>query len=171
MRAQKDPEKQKDDFLESYNLYGDSIFRYALLKISDREKALDITQETFTRAWEYMVRGEEVLNMKALFYRIAHNLIIDEYRRKKNVSLDNLMEEGFDYGKNEAERIEGEIDGKLLMKSLDQLDEKYREALILRYINDLSVKEIAETLGESENNVSVRIHRGLEKARKIFEES
>ncbi len=55
-----------------------------------------------------------------------------------------------------------------IIEKAGKLEEKYREVIILRFVNDLSVAEIAELLGEKENNVSVRLHRALEKLRKIY---
>ncbi len=137
------------------------------MKTSDRNKAIDIAQDTFARAWEYAAKGEPIVNMRALLYRIAHNLIVDGYRKKSAVSLDHLMEEGFDYGTNNTERMMDQLDGHETMKLLDKLDQKYRDVVIWRYIDELSVKEIAQITGETENTVSVRIHRGLEKIREL----
>ncbi len=165
-----DNEKVKKAFLESYELYSDAIFRYAYLKTSDRNKALDIAQDTFSRAWEYVLKGDPVVNMRALLYRIAHNLIIDEYRKKSTISLDGLIEEGFDYGANHTERMMDQLDAKEVVKLLDKIDSKYRDVVMWRYIDELSVKEIAEITGDTENTISVRIHRGIEKIKDLIKE-
>jgi len=163
----KEHDKIKQSFLESYELYSDAIFRYAYMKTSDRNKALDIAQDTFTRAWEYASKGEPVLNMRALLYRIAHNLIVDEYRKKSTVSLDAMMEEGFDYGANNTERMIDQFDARDVIKLVDQIDPKYRDVVMWRYIDEMSVKEIADITGDTENTVSVRIHRGIEKLKNL----
>ncbi len=163
-------DKAKQAFLESYDLYSDAIFRYAYLKTSSRDKALDIAQDTFARAWEYVLKDEPILNMRALLYRIAHNLIIDGYRKKSSVSLDKMMEEGYDYGANTTEEMTDRMDAQVVMKLLDQIDKKYRDVIIWRYLEEMSVKEIADITGESENTVSVRIHRGIEKIKKLTQE-
>ncbi len=155
-------------FLEHYDKWNDAIFRYILLKVSDREKALDLTQETFTRCYEYVKKGTEIEHMKSLLYRIAHNLVVDSYRKHKESSLDNLIEEGFDYGDNAEEKLEAQIDGTRVLDIVKTLDEKYREVIMLRYMDDLPVKEIAKIVGESENTISVRLHRGIEQLKKII---
>jgi len=163
--------KQKKEFLKAYEELHDALFRYIVLKISPRDKAVDLVQESFARAWEYVVRGEEIRSIKSLLYRIAHNLVVDEYRKKKESSLDKLIEEGFDYGNDPQESFEAVIDGGKIIELAHSLDVKYRDAVIMRYVNDLSVKEIAEALGETENNISVRIHRGLEKLRGLLKDT
>ena len=160
--------RQKKEFLKAYEELNDALFRYVALKISPRDKAVDLVQETFSRAWEYLAKGEEIRSMKSLLYRIAHNLVIDEYRRKKESSLDEMIDEGFDYGENPQSTFEGTFDGKQIIELAKTLDEKYRDAVIMRFVDDLSVREIADALDETENNISVRIHRGLEKLKSLL---
>jgi len=162
-------EKEKA-FLEAYDKYSDAIFRYCYAQTSDRELAKDLAQETFTKTWEYFTRSQGVEKIRPFLYKVATNLIID-YRRKKHpqISLEAVMEEGFDFEAKEGRKeIEGTFDGEQVIKALRCLDEKYREVLSLRYIEDLSVREISTLIEESESNVSVRIHRGMEKLKKII---
>ncbi len=154
--------------MRAYDEYSQAIFRYIFLKISDRERALDLSQETFTRAWESIIQGTHVINMKAFLYRIARNIVIDEYRKKKSESLDALFEEGYDFRDTKAPEVIDQIDGGILLKQLEGLEEKYRDVLMMRYVEDLSIKEIARITGEAENTVSVRIHRAIAKARTLF---
>ena len=155
-------------FTKAYDELSDSIFRHCWFRIGDRERAKDLMQETFTKSWQYISRGEKVDNLKAFLYRVANNLIIDEYRKKKELSLDNLMAEGFEPGVDDRKKNEQEIDARFVLGVVNQLDEKYREAVLMRYIDDLSPKEIAQAVGESENNISVRIHRGLSQLKEIL---
>ncbi|MFA6397223.1 MAG: RNA polymerase sigma factor [Candidatus Paceibacterota bacterium] len=159
-------------FNASYEQYSDAIFRYCLFQTSNREKAIDITQDTFIKTWEYLSRSEkEIENMRALLYKIAKNLIIDYRRKKKSESLDNLTEQGFDFSdeKNDMYEKETIFEGKQAFESINKLDEKYREVIMLRFVEDMEIKDIAKALNKSENNVSVRIHRGLEKLKNILE--
>ncbi len=157
-------------FLEAYDKYADAIFRHCYFHLArGREEAKDLTQETFSRAWKYMAGGHKVENLRALLYRIATNLIIDTIRRKRAISLDELTEKGFEIGTTqERELIEKKADINILLSCLSDLDQKYREVVVLRYIDDLAVNHIAEIIGETENNVSVKIHRALDKLREIF---
>ncbi|KKW19080.1 MAG: RNA polymerase, sigma-24 subunit, ECF subfamily [Candidatus Adlerbacteria bacterium GW2011_GWC1_50_9] len=70
---------------------------------------------------------------------------------------------------NTLERAVERHEGATALEALQKLPEPYREAIVLRYIDQLSPGEIADIVGESENAVSVRIHRGLKKLRAILE--
>lgn len=162
----------KKQFQGTYDEHADALFRFAFYKLSDREKAKDIVQDAFVKFWEYLRADGEVSNPKALLFRIASNAIIDNYRKHKEVSLDILAEDGFDPGdQNAAERIMERADGSLALTLLNQLDEPLRHLLLLRYVDGLSVKEIAEITDERENTVSVRIHRALKELRDMFEKN
>ena len=139
-----------------------------LLSVYNREKARDLTQEAFIKAWTYLKDGKEVQNLKAFIYRVANNLIIDDVRKKKEASLDALAENGFDPSLGTQTSEENRIDGLILKETLQLLDEEYREVVYMRYIENLQPREIAEILNESVNIISVRIHRGLKKLKKIL---
>lgn len=155
------------EFLQAYDAHADALFRHCLFRVSDRERAKELAQETFVRTWEYLIGhpDEPVENMRALLYRIARNLIIDEYRSHKryNQSLDELTEEdGFEVPDERAHHaIERGAEVNRLLACMDELPQATREVLTLRYSDDMAVKEIAELLGETENVISVRIHRGI----------
>src|SRR5438105_4028659 len=88
-------------FKEAYDSHSGGIFRYILFKIDNREKALDLLQETYMKTWLHMSRGEKLQNIRAFLYKVASNLIIDEYRKrgKKDYmtdSLDGMSEGGFE---------------------------------------------------------------------------
>ncbi len=159
----------RENFIEACDQYADALFRYSLFKVSDRELAKDIVQETFLRAWNHVDRGGSVDNFKAFFYRILGNIIIDEYRKKKPISLDSLMEDGFEVRSDEGGRIADRIDGEIALGVLQRIPEKYREVIYMKYIEDFSNTEIAQMLGETENSVSVKLHRGLKKIKEILE--
>ena len=160
-------------FLEAYEAHSDALFRHCYFRVYSRERARDLTQETFTKTWDYLLQGKEIENLRAFLYQVATNLIIDESRKRKKqteLSLERLQEVGFDPGEDESGRLIARADGKMLLPLLSQIDSKYGEVIVMRYIDDLSPQEIAEVTGESENVISVRIHRGLKKLRKLAEE-
>lgn len=158
----------EQEFIKTYDQFADAVFRHCVFRVSDREKAKDIAQGSFVRLWEYMSQGKEIDNMRALLYRIANNLIIDEYRKKKVVSLDQMRDdEGFDIGFESMHDIESRDEYEHAQALLERLPDKYREALVMRHIDGLSVKEIAHLTHESENVISVRIHRAIEKLKAL----
>lgn len=160
-----DKERQ---FTEAYTLYADAIFRYCYYRIFDREKAKDYMQEAYMRTWKYLSEGKEVENIRAFLYRTAGNIIIDESRKKKATSLDFMMEKGFTPKTDSRQKTEDHFMGKEILRVIKELDEKYRDVIIMKYVDDLSTKEIAFALNETENNVYVRLSRGLEKVKEIL---
>ena len=170
--------KEEKTFLEAFEEHSDALFRHALFRLSDRERAYDLTQDTYLKAWDYVTGGGEVRQYKSFLYRILHNLIIDEYRKKRSTSLDELLENETMAPIVEAKMAEGSareteesMDEQALFDSvrsrIPDLPEQYRIALTLRFIDGLTTGEIAETVGVSENVISVRIHRGIAKLRTL----
>ena len=158
--------KLEAEFLFAYDAHGDALFRHCLIRVRDRDAAKDVVQEAFSRTWAYLSMGKKIDHLRAFLYRVANNLIIDQSRKKKSSSLDKMMEEdGFEV---RDESIREPIDHPALRQAralLHSLDEMYRVAVTMRYIDEMTPKEIARVLGVSENVVSVRIHRGIERLR------
>jgi RNA polymerase sigma-70 factor (ECF subfamily) len=129
------------------------------------------------RTWEYIQKGNEVEQVRPFLYRTLRHLIIDEYRKKKSVSLEGIaeaaeMEPEAIMPADETNTLTAAIDrheGARALKALEELPDLYKEAVSLRFVEGLSPSEIAEVLGESENVVSVRVHRGLKKLRDILD--
>lgn len=172
-------ELQKD-FEAAFEAYNDELFRSASMRLSDREKALELTQECFMKVWDYAQKGGEIEDLRPFLHRTLRNLIIDEYRRKKSVSLEAMVGGEDDTRSvedllppDESNTLEAAVerfDGKRAMAALKTLPDLYREVLTLRYVEGLNPGEIGGIVGESENAVSVRIHRGLKKLKATLEE-
>lgn len=172
MPNNKHTENLKKDFHDAYELHADALFRFSYFKLSDREKAKDIVQDTFVRFWEYVAADGQVENVKAFLYRIANNAIIDNYRKKKELSLDILEDDGFDPADGESHHtMTRSLDSKRALELVNKLNKKEREVILLRYVEGLSVKEIAEVLDERENTVSVKIHRALKELQDMFDKN
>jgi len=164
-------QEEEKEFLAAYDEYSSALFRFLTMKIADREVARDLTQETFTRAWDYRQGGGIIREWKPFLFRTAYNLVVDVYRKKRSVSLDALIDDqGFAVSDDSADEKQTVVSAEmsLVRKGIDQLDETYRDIILLRYTEDLPPKEIARITGLSENVVSVRIHRGIEKLRTIL---
>src|SRR3989344_7230505 len=126
-------EDDKKRFTDIYNQESDALFRFCLSRLSDREKALELTQETFTRLWKLMLEGRGD-KPRALLYAIARNLIIDWYRRIKSVSIESLYNEEqdkeFDAPDPRAtDEMEISVDSARALALLEKLESQYREVL------------------------------------------
>lgn len=169
----------EQDFLAAFETYADELYRQAYFRLSDKEKAEDCVQDAFTRAWNYVTDGGTVRDWKAFLHRTVRNLIIDEYRKHKAISLDTLRErekgEGdavFDPADTEAELfVERVMAADEVTRVLEKLPEPYREILVLRFLNDMTPREIGELLGEREGTISVRIHRALKRFQELAQHS
>jgi RNA polymerase sigma-70 factor (ECF subfamily) len=152
-----------------YDEHADVLFRYCYFKLSDREKAKDVVQDIFIKTWQYMAQGNTIEMAKPFLYTTARHLIIDEYRKKKSVSLETITEAGFEPTVEIQKGLEVQGDVSQIMKCVQSLPKQYHEVIMMRYVDDMSVKDIAKTLDETENVVSVRIYRALAKLRKTLE--
>lgn len=163
-----------DHFISVYNDYNQAIFRYLTIKIWDRELAKDLLQDVFMRYWNHLDSGrEEVREIKPFLYRVARNVVIDQIRKKKPIySLDNILEEGIDFndGEDPIQNHEDKDFAESIVPKLDELEDGYKEILTMKYMDDLSIPEIADILEIPANTVSVRLHRAHTKLKKIIEE-
>ncbi len=171
---------QEERFLKAFDEYVDALYRHASFRLSDRERSIELVHDTFTKVWGYIREGHEIDSYKPFLYKVLNNLIIDEYRRKKEVSLDSLLaEEGKSEGsfpelqEGSIEEVTFTLDAIKAAGLIHELPHVYREVITLRYIDGLGPKEISDLIEETENVVSVRIHRALRLLRdriELFEE-
>jgi len=141
----------------------------AFFKLSDHELGEGLVQDTFLKTWTYLVKGGKIEIMKAFLYHVLNNLIVDQYRKHKTISLDALFEKGFDRSVGDTNRLFDILDGKVAVVLIKQLPEIYRKALQMRYIQDLTLEEMSLLTGKTKNALAVEIHRGLEKLKILYE--
>lgn len=156
----------KISFLETFDTYNDAIFRFCLVKTSNKELAEDLTQETFMRYWQSLSDGKEMSHTRSFLYTIANNLVIDWYRKKKSASLDALSDEGFDPEDTQLLSVQKQAEFEEVLSTIADLEEKDKEVLLLRFVEGLNPRDIALMHDETVNAVSVRISRALEKVQK-----
>ncbi|HEY4505053.1 MAG TPA: RNA polymerase sigma factor [Candidatus Paceibacterota bacterium] len=157
---------REQEFKEMFETSSDAIFRHIYMRVHERELARDLTQDSFTRLWQAMREGKEIENMRAFLYRIAHNIVIDYYRKKKDESLDALTEQGFDPVGETANAFMAGAEFAEFRRALLRIPDNYRDAVTMRYVDEMFPEEIAGILGISPGAVSVRINRGVEMLRK-----
>lgn len=159
-------------FGDVYEKESDAIFRFCLLRTSDREMALDFTQDTFLRFWNSLMKGKDIQNHRTFLFTIARNIIIDFYRKKKTFSLETMMENAAEGRSSFAlaalDNVETSAEAGFLIRKIRELPEPYSNAVYLRCVEELKPREISEILGESANVISVRISRGLEQLRNML---
>lgn len=160
-------EKSKELFNSLYEAHADAIFRFCFFKTSDREVAKDLTQDVFVKVFKYIIEGKEIENEKAFLYAVAKNIVIDFWRKKKSVHEAELPE-GFMNSVPSQSNTEVLAEYQIFLSLLDKLSPTDREVIILRHVEDMSSKDMAELLGERENTILVRISRATEKLRTLM---
>jgi RNA polymerase sigma-70 factor (ECF subfamily) len=164
--------EQETAFLSVYTDEADALFRFCIIRVSDRETALDLVQEIFTRYWQSLNNGQNIDQPRAFLFKIARNAIIDWYRKKKSVSLESLAnpetEEPYETPSDTAEldaKLSGE--GRFLISKISELSDGYRDVVYFRFVEGLLPQQIAEILGISPNAISARLTRGIDELRKL----
>jgi len=143
------------------NAYSKSVYNIALNFFAERDIASDVTQEIFIKVYHNLDKYREEKNFSSWVFAISRNYCIDYWRKNKKYMINRQeLDDNIASGKSTPEENlirESEIDG--LRKKLAKLDPELRLAIILRDIQDLSYKEIAERFSIPEGTVKSRINR------------
>lgn len=158
----------RDTFNAAYTSYAKGLSRRARYKVNDPERANELVQDTFLKIWLHIIGREKIGSMKSLLYYILNHLIIDEYRKRKPVSLEVLAEKGFEVRTDDTDRLFNKIDAGFVVLLMPKMTQRYRQVVTLRYIDERSLQEIAEHTKQSKKTIAVQIHRGLEQLAVLF---
>jgi RNA polymerase sigma-70 factor (ECF subfamily) len=157
------------DFEEAYLSYAEKIYRFLYWQTRDQAVAEDLTGEAFSRAWRRRQSFRDG-SVQAWLFQIARNLLIDYGRKKKELPLEetseiigSLQQDGLAHQAERADAI------WQMHKAIDTLPDNLRGVTVLRFIEELSVSEVAEILGLSEGNVRVLQFRALKRLKGIME--
>jgi len=151
---------------ELFTQYSTAICAYIYALIKDWQLAQELTQETYLKLYRTRSRLPEVENQRAWVYRIAHNLTINEVKRRRRFTWLPWRFTDDSLHTNSTESTDQINERADLEETLKLLPEPYRSPLLLYSSHGLSVREVADTLNLSESAVKVRLHR----ARKMFRE-
>jgi len=142
------------------------VYRYIARLTGDRHLAEELSQETFIKAWKNIRQFEADKSLKPWIMRIARNCAFDSLRKKKTIAfsflsepeqyrLENIRTESL----SPDELVEKKEKKELVEKILSHLSEEEREVLILHYLEELTVPEIAEILKKPEETIRTRLRR------------
>jgi RNA polymerase sigma-70 factor (ECF subfamily) len=161
-------EKLKTILTEAHRNHVKELKARAFFKVNDRDLSEDLVQKTFMKTWNYLIKGGEIETMKAFLHHVLNSLIVDEYRRRKTMSLDVLLQKGFEPGIDDTSRLVNRLDSRNAVVLLKRLPSKYKKIIHLRFIKDLALDEMSELTGQSKNTIAVQVHRGLDMLRSIY---
>ena len=167
---QKLVKRAKDGEVEAFGLLYDyylpKIYRFVLLKVSHREEAEDLTHQAFLKAWEninqYNFKG---YSFGSWLYKIAKNMTVDYYRSfRAEISAEEIS----DISSEDTPfvSIDRKIEWDGLIKAIKQLKEVEQDVLIMRFVEDLSLKEVSEAINKSEGAVKIIQHRAINNLKK-----
>jgi len=155
------------------------VYSYILLIVKNQELAEDVFQETFIKVIRSLKRGKYVENGKFVSWvlRIAHNLIIDHFRKEKlqgTVSNDSMEVDIFNSQKFSEDTIEDQIVSSQILNEvkelIKELPDDQQQVIYMRHYMELSFKEIAEQTGVSINTALGRMRYALINLRKLIRE-
>ncbi len=161
-------------FTRLYDLHYDRIYRHVLYRVRSVQDAEDLSQQVFLQAWQAMGRYRATgAPFVAWLFTIAHNLTMSFYRHNKRVrrqegddamELDRVVAEG-----DPEEQAEARVDQERVRAAIVRLRPEQQLVLSLRFLENLSHHDIAETLGKSDGAIRVIQHRALQELRRIME--
>lgn len=159
-----------DAFGLLYDHYHSSIYRFVLLKVGRREDAEDLTHQVFMNAWQnignYKSQG---FPFSSWLYQIARNQVIDFYRTRKNdLKIEDLDPDFIVAPALSAFIAERNFEMEKVMAAVRKLKPEYQDVIIMRFVEDLPLKEIAEVLGKSEGAVKLIQHRAIKQLRNFL---
>jgi RNA polymerase sigma-70 factor (ECF subfamily) len=154
--------------------YQHRLVRYLTYLLGRRDGVDDLVQETWLRALERGSSYDGQSRFEPWLFRVARNIAVDTMRRQRMFALDSNDEDGFRPAPASQEPSPFTLaarteDADRLARSLETLEPVYREVLVLRFQEDLSLQEISSVVGAPVSTVASRIYRGLATLRPQFE--
>lgn len=153
----------------------DALYRYAYFKMqSNEEQALDIVQEAFCKLWIELTKWKKIENLKSYIYRMVSNKIIDYYRKNIPISLEEQVDnfwDTFEDTSNIEDITYAKLEVEKIYRILAGLDDFDKDIFILRFVEELSPKEIAQRYDADINSITVRLHRLKEKVKTQFQDT
>ncbi len=162
----------KEKFSLLVKRYEDKLFRYGRRFLSSRENIEDIVQDVFVSTFQNINNFDSSLRFSSWIYRIAHNAFVNSLKKNSKspiiyIDFDTLIshpvyEEPKDFEKEQKEMKE------MVDKGLEKLSSKYKEVIILHYLEEMSYKEISDILRIPMGTVGIRIKRAKESLRVAY---
>jgi len=157
-------------FEELYDRYVDKVYRKCLSFVKNEAQAEDFTHDIFLRVVLKLGSFKEHAKFSTWLYSITYNYCMDQVRQTKR-QAEVALDENFDLADDGYDLELVEMQSKGLKKALQKIDPDERAILLMKYQDDFSIKEIAETFKLTESAVKMRLMRTKEKLKKIYTEN
>ena len=163
-------DRDRAAFTALYDSCIDKVYKHVYYRVSNQTDAEDITQEVFIKAWraidKYKSTGAPFVTW---LIAIAHNLIIDHYRAKRNFAS---LEEADSCGQNDDANPEAMVESIFkqndVRDAISKLKEEKQKVILMRFIDGFSYKEIANSMGKREGAIRVIQYRALNDLRDML---
>jgi RNA polymerase sigma-70 factor (ECF subfamily) len=159
-----------DAFSEAYDRYAQRLYRHLLLRTSQKEIAEDLLSKVFLNAWEYVRGGKTLRYLQSFLYTVTNNVLTDHYRRNATAPIpveDVTLYDRPDPSETEP-MIDATFDRAVVHGALGKLKPIFRDVLVLKYVDELDIPEMAEVLETSPNAIYVRLHRALKALHEVL---
>lgn len=161
-----------DAFGALYTRHLDAIYRHVYFRVAVVALAEDLTEEVFVKAWTALPKYEpQGHRFTSWLYRIAQNLIVDHYRKQSSrpEMEDPEIEDLPDSQSLPEDQVAGQQDVESLAQAVRQLGNDEQQVIILRFVEGLSHRAVADVIGKSEGASRVIQHRALEALAELME--
>jgi RNA polymerase sigma-70 factor (ECF subfamily) len=159
----------REAFTYIYDLHFDKIYRYIYVKVRSQSEAEDLTQDVFIKAYEGLKNYKwRDLPITAWLFKIAHNRVIDYIRKASKEKRADLEEADAISAGDPVYMTEQNFEIYELKGALEKLPDAQREVATLRFISELSISEVALTLGKSEGTVKALQFNAIASLRKLL---
>ena len=149
-------------FSKIFDQYIDKIYRFVYLKVNSEDTAQDLTSETFLRCWERYQKNQEIDNIQAFLYQIARNLVVDFYREKGKAAFVSIEDYPvIDPTQDLEAKVHLGSDMAQVKAVLANLKEDYQNVIIWHYLDDMSIREVSQMIGRTEESTRVLLYRAL----------
>lgn len=163
-------------FSEVYNRYEGLLQRYLLSRVPDRDTVADLVSDVFLKTWQFLKLGGRITYLPAFLFRSAKNILNDWFRHKRtHGTIPFSAIEGTKLERvliSPKEELAQNIDRTMALERFtaltQELPDRQRMVITLRYIEGMKTKEIAEAVQLSHANTRVLLHRGLATIRKRY---
>lgn len=165
-------EGDADAFAKIYEAYFVPVFRYIRLRVKSKQDTEDLTQIVFLKVYQSISRFEEHNRSPlAYFFTVARNTVIDHWRKKKDILLENPENESAEIvqaAEDPVDIVQNNETAAALQRAIQELTEEQQSVIILKFINDLSNKEISDIMQKSEEAVRQLQCRAIKALRQYF---
>jgi RNA polymerase sigma-70 factor (ECF subfamily) len=152
-----------------YDHYQPQIYRFVMLKTGRREEAEDLTHQVFLHALEHIKNYKDLgYPFSSWLYQIARNQVIDHYRtRRDSIPLQDAEEEAL-AGENPETDASDKLELQKLRAAIARLKPEHQDVIILRFVEEIPIKNVAAAIGKSEGAVKLLQYRALKQLKKIL---